>query len=228
MGVGVVVLQPRPGQKTGAGIMVLLPAPPVSDTMMFEEAIMVCPFCHLFTPDQNYKCINCGAVVQKKESATGVSQMNQPQREQQFSFKPWMLLILVLLGVLAYFFFAHQNKIRAVNSFNPGMEFDIQAYLKKGKTNIIDFYSEYCPPCRKISPLIVKLGRQRPDLAVLQVDINRKGIKGIDFFSPLARQYNLQFVPYFQIYDPEGNLLKQGQEATMEVVLMLAQAGINM
>jgi thiol-disulfide isomerase/thioredoxin len=139
-----------------------------------------------------------------------------------------MLILLVPLAILAYLFFARMNRSHAINAFNPGDEFDIESYLQKGKTNIVDFYSDYCPPCRKISPLLQKLGRKRPDLAILQVDINRKGVKGIDWGSPLARQYQLQSVPHFRIYDGEGNLINQGQEAYMQIVLMLVGAGIRM
>ncbi len=36
-----------------------------------------------------------------------------------------------------------------VNSENPGEEMEISKYLVEGKTNIVDFYSEYCSPCRR-------------------------------------------------------------------------------
>lgn len=134
---------------------------------------------------------------------------------------------LAMLAFLAYLFFTQQNKIQAINSFNPGAEFDVESYLQKGKTNIVDFYSDYCPPCRQISPLLKKLDKQRPDLVVLAVDINRKEVKGIDFFSPLAQQYKLNAVPHFRIYDAEGNLTMEGQEAHIEVLRFLDNAGIK-
>jgi thiol-disulfide isomerase/thioredoxin len=189
---------------------------------------MICPHCHIFTPDQGFKCINCGSIIKKPSSDAGGEGFPQPRREKHLSFRPWMLIPLALLGVLAYLFFTQQNKIHAINAFNPGAEFDIVSYLQKGKINIVDFYSDYCPPCRQISPLLKKLDKQRQDLVVLAVDINRKEVKGIDFLSPLARQYNLQFVPYFRIYDGEGNLTNQGQEASVQIAIMLAGVGTSM
>jgi thiol-disulfide isomerase/thioredoxin len=188
---------------------------------------MICPQCHLFTPDQNYKCMNCGALVKKPAPEVKTENFTFARPEKQF-FKRWMLIPLALLGVLAYLFFMHQNKIQAINAFNPGAEFEVESYLQKGKINIVDFYSEYCPPCRKISPLLKKLGKKRLDLVVLPVDINRKEVKGIDFFSPLARQYELNSVPTFRIYDGEGKLVKQGEEAYVAVILMMVAAGIRM
>jgi thiol-disulfide isomerase/thioredoxin len=170
--------------------------------------------------------MHCGAIIKKPSSDAGGEGFPVPRPEKRF-FKPWMLLPLVLLGALAYFFFAQQNKIQAINAFNPGAEFNVESYLQKGKTNIVDFYSEYCPPCRKISPLLKKLDQQRQDLVVLPIDINRKGVKGIDFLSPLAQQYKLNSVPHFQIYDVDGKLGKEGQEAYMEVLMLLDSAGIQ-
>jgi hypothetical protein len=63
---------------------------------------------------------------------------------------------------------------------------------------------------------------------VLKIDINRKGVKGIDWGSPLSRQYELRSIPHFRIYDAAGNLEKEGQEATIEIFRMLAAAGIRM
>jgi thiol-disulfide isomerase/thioredoxin len=188
---------------------------------------MICPQCRLFTPDQGYKCMNCGAPIKKPGPEAGVDGYPVARSEKRF-FKPWMLLPLALLGVLAYFFFAQQTKIRSVNAFNPGAEFDVKSYLQKGKMNIVDFYSDFCPPCRKISPLLKKLDQQRQDLVVLAVDINRKGVKGIDWVSPLALQYKLNSIPHFQIYDADGDLTKEGQEAYLEIVAMLNRADLSM
>jgi thiol-disulfide isomerase/thioredoxin len=172
--------------------------------------------------------MHCDAILKKKETYPSQDQGSRPRHEGRSFFKPWMLLPLVLLAILGYLFLVQKNKSHAVNALDPGAELAIENYLQKGKTNIVDFYSEYCPPCKRISPLLQKLGRKRPDLAILQVDINRKGTQGIDWSSPLARQYELRSVPYFQIYDGKGELRKEGQEAWPEILALLAAAGISM
>jgi thiol-disulfide isomerase/thioredoxin len=187
---------------------------------------MICPQCHLFTPDNSFRCIHCGVIPKKPVSEPGAAGF-PPSRPETSFFRPWMLLPLAMLAVLAYLFFAQQLRIQAINAFNPGGELDIESYLQKGKINIFDFYSDYCPPCRQISPLLKKLDKQRPDLVVLAVDINRKGVKGIDFYSPLARQFQLNAVPHFKVFDAEGNLVSEGQQAYGEVIQLLIQAGIQ-
>ncbi|HSQ35881.1 MAG TPA: thioredoxin family protein [Candidatus Binatia bacterium] len=187
---------------------------------------MICPQCRLSTPDNSFRCIHCGAVSKKPGPDVGIGGYPTLRQEKSF-FRAWMVLPLAMLAVLGYLFFTHQNRTRAVNAFNPGAEFDVEVRVQKGKTTVVDFYSDYCPPCRQISPLLQKLDKQRPDLVVLAVDINRKGVKGIDWQSPLARQYKLASIPHFQIYDAEGRLIREGGEAYGEIIMMLSRAGIR-
>ena len=109
-----------------------------------------------------------------------------------------------------------------VNAANPGQKVpDLRAYLGKGQTTIVDFYSEFCPPCRRISPLLEKLGQKRGDLKVVKLDINRPEVKGIDWQSPLAQQFALRSIPHFKIYDGSGNLAQEGDGAYQQVVAWL-------
>ena len=94
-----------------------------------------------------------------------------------------------------------------------GAEVDIKEHLVKGKTTIVDFTSEYCPPCRAISPRLDALHQKRDDIAVLKVDINRPDFKGIDWRSPVAQQYKLRSVPHFKVFDAEGKLVAEGEQA---------------
>jgi thiol-disulfide isomerase/thioredoxin len=96
---------------------------------------------------------------------------------------------------------------------SQGEEIDVTDYLDKGKITIFDFYSEYCPPCKRIAPYLLKLHQERDDITVVKVDINRPGVRGIDWRSPVAQQYHLQSIPHFQIYDAQGRLLAEGQQA---------------
>lgn len=188
---------------------------------------MVCRNCHLFTPDNSYKCIHCGVLTSYKEPGQTLERSSPLRRDNPSFFRPWMAVVLGLVALLAYLAISRLDRSHAANAFQPGAEFAVAEHLQRGKTNIVDFYSDYCPPCRKISPLLTELGRKRPDLAVIRVDINRKGVEGIDWSSPVARQYGLRSIPHFQIYDGEGNLVQEGQAAYMQILALLAQAGIS-
>jgi len=114
----------------------------------------------------------------------------------------------------------------AANAAKPGEEIDLKNYLRRGVTNIVDFYSEYCPPCRQISPRLIKLDQKRNDIKVVKIDINRKDVRGIDWGSPLVKQFQLQSIPHFKIYDEMGNLKAEGEEAYYEVMGLLKKEGI--
>ncbi len=109
----------------------------------------------------------------------------------------------------------------------PGEEIDIEKLLQPGKTTIFDFYSEYCPPCRRISPALAKLDAMRKDIVVVKININRKGVQGIDWNSPVARQYALRSIPHFIIYDSTGYRTHEGDEAYQQVTNLLSQEGIQ-
>jgi thiol-disulfide isomerase/thioredoxin len=94
-----------------------------------------------------------------------------------------------------------------------GEKIALKDYLVTGKTTIFDFYSEYCPPCRALSPLLVQLHKARNDIAVVKVDINRPGVVGIDWESPVAREFGLQSIPDLRVYKPDGTLQSEGDEA---------------
>lgn len=94
-----------------------------------------------------------------------------------------------------------------------GAEVNLLDYLVPGKTTIFDFTSEYCPPCRAISPHLDKLHAKRSDIVVVKVDINRPGVRGIDWKSPVAQQYAMQSIPHFKIYGPDGKLVAEGRAA---------------
>jgi thiol-disulfide isomerase/thioredoxin len=126
-----------------------------------------------------------------------------------------ILMPAVLTGVLLI-----PQTVRAADAANkakPGQEVEIQPLLLKGKINIVDFFSKFCPPCMAISPKLEQLEQKSPDIHVIKLDINRPDIKGIDWTSPLAREFSLQSIPHFKIFDGEGKLMKEGDPAFAEV-----------
>lgn len=108
-----------------------------------------------------------------------------------------------------------------------GKEVDLAKELVPDKTNIVDFASEYCPPCKALQPLLEALADVREDsLSLVRVDINRPGVKGIDWSSPTAKQFGLESIPHLKIYGPDGKLQLEGDAARTKVLKMLQDAGL--
>ena len=99
-----------------------------------------------------------------------------------------------------------------------GQEVKLEDFAVPGKTTIFDFYSEFCPPCRAIAPLVKKLHETRADIAVVEVDINRPGVEGIDWKSPVAKEFQLDSIPHFKIYGADGKPQLEGDAARAKVV----------
>jgi thiol-disulfide isomerase/thioredoxin len=133
---------------------------------------------------------------------------------------------LVLAALLSLALVSSGAWAGAIAEANPGQTLNVKSLLVKGKTTLIDFYSPFCPPCVQLAPLMDQLAAKRPDLAIKKANINRPGVNGIDWRSPLAQQYQIRQVPYFMIFDPRGKLVAQGREAFETVGRWLQEAGL--
>jgi thiol-disulfide isomerase/thioredoxin len=115
---------------------------------------------------------------------------------------------------------------RALPSYMIGGPVNLEKRIVKGRTTIIDFYSEYCPPCKRIAPFLKKLEARREDIAVIRIDINRTGVEGIDWDSPVAKQFRLKSIPHFIIISPWGKFICEGKEAYNYVIQQLRAEGL--
>ena len=88
----------------------------------------------------------------------------------------------------------------------PGKEFNYAPHLAQGRTTLVYFFADWCPACREASPALKAMNRIYPDLEVLALDIEYWG-------SPIAQANNIEFIPYFKIYDGNGTLLAEGRQA---------------
>jgi thiol-disulfide isomerase/thioredoxin len=75
-----------------------------------------------------------------------------------------------------------------------GREVDLSALLPVGKVAIVDFYADWCGPCRKISPHLEQLAKADPDVVLIKVDI-------VKWDTPVTRQHQIRSVPNIRVYD---------------------------
>ncbi|MBY0547942.1 MAG: thioredoxin family protein [Candidatus Obscuribacterales bacterium] len=156
------------------------------------------------------------------------------------------VLVIVGLAGLAFLFFqsplAHQGDMteptkvkpsitelkegnsRQINEDKPGEELNIADHKVSGHFTIFDFYSEHCGPCMRIAPELVELTKQRPDIAVRSLDVDRPGTQGIDWESPLCSQYNIHSLPHFIIMNASGKTIAQGRSASEKIIKLIQKA----
>lgn len=74
-------------------------------------------------------------------------------------------------------------------------EFD-EKVLKSKKVVLVDFWAQWCPPCRAMAPILEKLGKELDaDVDIVKVDIE----DGADNAS-LAGEYRVKSIPNMNIF----------------------------
>ena len=94
-----------------------------------------------------------------------------------------------------------------------GERVDLQRHLVPGKLVLVDFYADWCGPCRALEPELERLARRHDDrLAVLKVDV-------VGWSSPVTQQYGIRAVPHLKLYDERGGLLAEGNAGAVLAAL---------
>ena len=90
-----------------------------------------------------------------------------------------------------------QDKIKTISS---GEEVRITDYLVKGKVVVFDFYADWCGPCKALAPKVEALVKENKNVLLRKINI-------VNWSSPVAKQYQIQFVPNVRVYDKNGKLM---------------------
>ena len=116
-----------------------------------------------------------------------------------------LIALCFVLGLLSSVGFAAPKAAEPL-IVSHGETVNLADYVVPGKTTVFDFTSKYCGPCQAYNEPLHDLHARRADVAVVKVDINRPDVNGIDWQSPVARQFNLHSIPHFKVYGPDGKL----------------------
>lgn len=119
---------------------------------------------------------------------------NYPMTTSRLSSFYRLLFPLFLIGLLAHICAAD------VQLIGRGQAVDISKHLASGNITIVDFYADWCGPCKMIAPTLDKLVKSDSGIALRKIDI-------VDWTSPVARQHHVQVLPFVQIYDRKGRLV---------------------
>jgi thiol-disulfide isomerase/thioredoxin len=98
-----------------------------------------------------------------------------------------------------------------------GAAIDLPALLPKGKVVVVDFYADWCGPCRAIAPQLEALAKGDPRVAVVKVDI-------VNWDTPVAKQFKLRSIPHMQVYDEEGRAVGKAGSSMAAVKETVARA----
>ncbi|MCK5378186.1 MAG: thioredoxin family protein, partial [Acidobacteria bacterium] len=98
--------------------------------------------------------------------------------------------ILVTLTAVLLSSVAAMGAAQDIQTISHGDRVDITTALVPGKLTLIDFYADWCRPCRSLAPKLDRLANANSDvLSIRKVDI-------INWDSAVAAQYRLQSIPH--------------------------------
>lgn len=90
---------------------------------------------------------------------------------------------------------AHQDIIKISNQ---GEEVHLEALISSNKVTVVDFYADWCGPCKAIAPHLEQMAKEDGQVQLVKIDIQ-------SFESPVAKQFKLQAIPNLRVYDTAGN-----------------------
>ncbi len=59
--------------------------------------------------------------------------------------------------------------------------------INSEKAVLIDFYADWCGPCKMLSPVIEQIAKERDDIKVVKIDVDKE--------TDLARQFGIMSIP---------------------------------
>lgn len=88
----------------------------------------------------------------------------------------------------------------AIEVISHGGQVDINQHLAFGNVTVIDFYADWCGPCRQLSPHLEQMARSDPVIALRKIDI-------VNWKTAVAQQFNVHSIPQVNVYDRTGRLV---------------------
>ena len=115
-----------------------------------------------------------------------------------------------------------QDKLRApaavvagrgqqVEVISHGAPVDITKHLALGNVTVVDFYADWCGPCKQLSPSLEQMARTDPEIALRKIDI-------VNWNTAVAKQHNIHSIPQVNVYNRGGRLVGTVVGASVEEV----------
>src|SRR5438552_2611853 len=87
-----------------------------------------------------------------------------------------------------------------VEVISHGAQVDIAQHLALGNVTVVDFYADWCGPCRQLLPSLEQMARTDPEIALRKIDI-------VNWNTAVVKQYNIHSIPQVNVYNRGGRLV---------------------
>jgi thiol-disulfide isomerase/thioredoxin len=89
---------------------------------------------------------------------------------------------------------------QSIEVISHGAQVDINQHLALGNVTVVDFYADWCGPCRMLSPYLEQMASSDPQIVLRKIDI-------VNSNTPVARQFNIHSIPQVNVYNRLGQLV---------------------
>eukprot|EP00892_Ulva_mutabilis_P010065 jgi/Ulvmu1/7430/UM036_0091.1 len=93
-------------------------------------------------------------------------------------------------------------------------EFDQHIANPDGKAVFVDFFAEWCPPCRMVAPVLEELSANYPNIIFLKVDVDK--------CPDLSQKFSIRAMPTFIAFR-KGEQVEQVVGADLEKIEALLE-----
>jgi thiol-disulfide isomerase/thioredoxin len=100
---------------------------------------------------------------------------------------------------------------------NGGAQIDLASILVPGGITIVDFYADWCGPCRVMAPDLESLARQDPRVYLRKVDI-------VTWGTPVAAQFGISSIPNVRVFGTDGKMIGEPTHDIAEVRSLVRRA----
>ncbi len=56
-----------------------------------------------------------------------------------------------------------------------------QEVVKSTKTVLVDFYADWCAPCKMMVPVLEEIATERPDIKIVKINVDKEPLLAKDF-----------------------------------------------
>ena len=142
-----------------------------------------------------------GIVLRTKSGIAKVYFVELPKEDQeQFHYNPAMASAYSAQQAVNKATTAVAGRGQPSEVISHGAQVDINQHLALGNVTVVEFYADWCGPCRLLSPSLEQMAQTDPEVALRKIDIVRWG-------TPVSQQFNIHSVPQVNVYDRGGRLV---------------------
>jgi len=142
-----------------------------------------------------------GIVLRTKSGIAKVYFVELPKEEQErFHYNPAMASAYSAQQAVNQATTAVAGRGQPSEVISHGAQVDINQCLALGNVTVVEFYADWCGPCRRISPSLEQMASSDPQVALRKIDI-------VNWRTPVAQQFNIHSIPQVNVYNRGGGLV---------------------